>query len=122
LDGQALADADESCRLEPNSFEAACGAAIIYGEAARKEAKFQEKAVGYLTDALNKGMPIEAANPYSAQLKRIIGLVDDKTLAAARRDSSYRVHFTPSHEPLAAADWEAFQKRFGANRALFVRD
>src|SRR5262249_32253477 len=83
VDPQALADADASYGFEPGSFEAACGAAIIYGEAARKDAKFEEKAVGYLSEAIRMGMPVEAAEPYPFQLKRILGLVEQSTLAGA---------------------------------------
>jgi tetratricopeptide (TPR) repeat protein len=121
VDPQALEDADESYRLEPNSFEAACGAAIIYGEAARKDAKFQDKAAYYLTLALRKGMPIEATNPYSIQLRRIFELVDKNTLAGARHDDKYRIHFTPAHEPPNLADWNEFQKQFGVKQKLVAR-
>jgi tetratricopeptide (TPR) repeat protein len=112
VDGKALADADECCRLEPNSIESACCAAIIYGEAARKDARFQEKAVSYLNEALRKGMPIEAANPYPP-LKRILSLVDETLLPTVRHDAKYVMQFRPAHEPPSVAEWKAFQNRFG---------
>src|SRR5438874_11444386 len=122
IDTQTLADVEESWRLEANSIESASCAAIIYGEAARKDAKFQEKALHYLTEALRKGLPIEAANPYPFQLKRIIDLVDGNVLAGARHDAKYRLQFTPAHEPPSVAEWNAFQTRFGVKREQLVRN
>jgi len=119
---QAFEDVEAYCRLVPSSFEPYLLGAIVSGEAARKDASYQQKAVFYLTDALQKGMPIEVADQYKFQIKRHMPFVDGEVLMKARRDSSY--HFRPGLEQdlPAVADWSAFRAQRGSRRSLLVKN
>jgi tetratricopeptide (TPR) repeat protein len=109
---EAFEDAEKLCQLDPKSFDAAYCAAIIFGEAARKDSNFDPRAVGYLTDALNNGLPVEAVNHYPRQLKRLMPSVEEGVIAGARHDSRYRVAFVPIQEFPDGANWEVFQERY----------
>jgi eukaryotic-like serine/threonine-protein kinase len=118
LGDQALVDAREYCRRAPDSIEAACCAAIVYGEAARKDKTFEPAAVAHLKDALKKGMPLDVVNSYSLQLRRLVEKLDDETRTSARRDASFRIHFAPAQEPLETANWKAFLNGHGQPKLL----
>jgi hypothetical protein len=120
-DESALVDAREYCRLAPDSIEALCCAAIVYGEAARKNNTFEPEAVAYLTAALKKGMPLDVVNSNSLQLKRLVEKLDDETRTSARRDASFRIHFAPVQEPPATASWKAFLDGQGQRNLLARR-
>src|SRR5262245_4903023 len=118
---QAFDDVETYRRLAPDSFEPAHCGAIVFGEAARKDPVYENKAIGYLTEALQKGMPVEALNINKWQVKRLAPFVDGRLLAEARQDSSYRFNYLPAHELPDLADWQAFRKQFGVRRELLVR-
>ncbi len=103
-------------RLDPGSFEPALVGAIVYGEAARKNPTYQAKAIFFLQEALQKGMPAEVAGFYPAQIKRQLPFVDGHLLMSARRDTAYR--FRPGLEQSLPqnANWSAFSARFGTHR------
>jgi tetratricopeptide (TPR) repeat protein len=119
---QAFDDIEKYCRLSPDSFEAPYCGAVVYGEAAKKNSAFENKAIRYLTEALQKGMPLEAVGFYKLQVKRLLPFVSAQVLIDARRDSTYRLDLRPPHEPPSIADWRAFQKQYGLARELLVRN
>ena len=119
---QAFDDVELYRQLVPNSFEPAFCGAVVYGEAAKKNSEYEGKAIAYLTEALRKGMPLEAADIYKYQTKRLVPFVDAQVLMAARRDSSYRIQLWPPHDLPDVADWRAFEKQLGVQRELFVQN
>jgi serine/threonine protein kinase len=119
---QALDDVESLRRLMPASFEGALCGAIVYGEAARKEPAYEEKAIACLTEALQKGMPLEAVEPYKLQARRLLPFVDAEVLMAARREAGYRVDFRPTQRLPDAVEWKAFQRAFVRERELLVRN
>jgi tetratricopeptide (TPR) repeat protein len=119
-DPQAFADLEEYFRLEPNGFEAAYCAAIIHGDAARKDPSYEQKAIGYLNQAFQKGMPRELVQPYFTQLKRLLPFVDGQMVIDAVSDPDYRTRFAPSNEPSLTARWPEFQHNTGQQAALLA--
>jgi len=119
---QAMDDVRKCCTLAPDSFEVFMIAAVVLGEAARKDSSFESEAIAYLSKALTKGMPQEVAlnYPYYTQLKRLVPLIDADVFANAKSDPSYRVRLTPVHEPPNTADWEVFQRQFGHRREMLA--
>jgi len=109
-DDEAFAAIERYRQLKPGAFEPAYCAAILYGEKARKGFGNDEQAIVYLADALKKGMPLDLVQPYYIQLKRLLPFIDGQTLLEARRDSSYRTRFAPSHDPPQTAVWAAFHR------------
>jgi len=120
---ETLNDARECCRLDSQSFESSMFAAIVFGEAAKKDAGCESEAMDYLTKAIDQGMPVEVAQsyPYERQLKRLLDRVDEGVIGGARHDSSYRPRFTPAHDPPNTADWDAFQSRYGKRSTLVAQ-
>jgi tetratricopeptide (TPR) repeat protein len=120
-DAQAYADIERYRELAPDAFEPACCAAILYGDLARKGAGGDSQAIACLTEALQKGMPLEVVQAYFTQLKRLLPFVDGQTLLAARRDPEFRIEFWPDHEPPATARWAAFQQTTGKQPGMLAQ-
>jgi serine/threonine protein kinase/Tfp pilus assembly protein PilF len=113
-----LQDAKEYYRLESDPLKRAFCAAIVFGEAARKDSSHVEKAVSYLTEALNQKLPLEATLLYSAQLKPLVPLVDQSTLEHAVHDPKFRVSFTPAMEFSDTPHWNQIQQFNSAQAKL----
>jgi serine/threonine protein kinase len=105
---ECLWDAEQYNRQAPETFEGALVAAAVFGEAARKDANYQARALNFLTDAIKKGLPLEAVSTYSPQLKPLLSLVDSGVIANAVRNSTYRVNFYPVQEHSESPNWERF--------------
>jgi serine/threonine protein kinase len=106
---QAFDDAKKYCELEPKCFEASLCAATIFGDAAKKDAKYEEAAAGYLADALIKRMPIEWVS--GPVLRPLLDKVSPEIRSHARSKNPNEVlELRPINEPLLTADWNAFQK------------
>src|SRR5262249_7539110 len=91
---ECFADAATYCGLAGENFEGPLVAAIVFGEAARKDKRYEAKAVEYLTEAIKKGFPLEAVSALSAQLKPLLTHVDAKVVAAGTHDAKYRINFS----------------------------
>jgi len=112
-DAQAFLDAREDCRLNPDSFDASFCAAVIFGEAARKDPCFEEDAVGYLSKAMQQGMPLAMVKRYNAQLGSLVEKVDREVVAASERaPQGYVFRLGPDYlEPPEMADWDSFLRQ-----------
>jgi Flp pilus assembly protein TadD len=107
---ECLADAEEYNRLAGDSFEGPFYAAVVFGEAARKDARFRAKAIDFLTLAFERGLPLEALANFSLQLKPLLPLVDTRLTGSAAHDPKYRAVVRPLHEYLDTPDWNQFLK------------
>jgi len=117
-----LADAEAYCRLADSSFEGPMVAAIVFGEAARKDKRYEAKAVEYLTEAIKKGFPLEAVSAHPAQLKPLLARVGSEVIAAGVHDSKYRVNFLiPVQEYSDVANWNRFLQAGKFRRSVIVR-
>jgi len=90
-DLQGLDDARRDCVLHPDSFESYYYAAVVIGEAARKDATYEEEAVRYLTTAFRQGLPMELIKNYKISLTHLLAKVDQAVIAEARHDSTCRL-------------------------------
>src|SRR5262249_29906305 len=106
-----LSKAEECSRLEANSFEEPFCAAIVFGEAARKDTRYREKALGNFTEALQRGLPLEAANLYPPQLKPLVPLVNANVIANAAHDPGFRANFAPVQEFESTPNWQVFLRQ-----------
>ncbi|HEY2413918.1 MAG TPA: protein kinase [Pirellulaceae bacterium] len=105
---ECLADADEYNRLAGDTFEGPFYAAVVFGEAARKDSRFRKKAIDLLALALQSGLPIEATAPFPVQLKPLLSFVDASVTANAVHDLKYRANIRPLQEYSNTPDWNLF--------------
>ena len=108
---QTLEDAAHYYELERDTPKGAFCAAIVFGEAARKDSTYRQRAVDYLTEALGKGMPLETASQYQIQMKPLVALVEDSVLKNAKHDPSSRVSFTPVQDYSDTPSWQLFLEK-----------
>jgi tetratricopeptide (TPR) repeat protein len=121
-DKQAFDDAAKYLSLEPVSFEAPYCAAIIFGEAARKNPEYNDLACAHLRQAIAKGMPLNLVGNFPAQLQRLLDQLDRAaTEGASPRDPNYRLAFAPPEEPPRTSDWAAFERQFGSQSRVVAR-
>jgi len=106
---ECLADAEAYCRLAGESFEGPLVAAIVLGEAARKDKRYEGKAVEYLTEAIKKGFPLEGVSGLPTQLKPLLTRVSASIVASGAHDTTYRMNFTlPVQEYSDSGSWQRF--------------
>src|SRR6185312_5312326 len=113
---QAFRDAAKYCELEKESFLSSYAAAIIFGEAALKEPRYETAAIEHLSQAIANGMPISLIKKYQRPLKRLMPYVDAVAVVEMRRAAPCALDFRPPEDPPTTADWDAFQKTFGDKR------
>lgn len=108
---ECMVEAESFCRLASDTFDAPFCAAVVFGEAARKDPAYRHKAVGYLTEAIEKGLPLDIieASVYQTQLQPLLGYLDKTVIAQGINDPNYRVSVGPTRDFPPTPDWEEFR-------------
>jgi tetratricopeptide (TPR) repeat protein len=119
---QAFKDIEAYCEMTPDSFEGPFYAAVIYSEAAEKDANYEAQAIEYLTKAINKGLPLECITPsYSIQLKNILKRMDPEVLSGARRGNQPPLNYFVQFAPAQTANWRLFLQQVSGSPSLLAR-
>jgi serine/threonine protein kinase len=119
---RAFEDARAYYRLESESIDGPYCAAIIFGEAARKNSplkeQYKEEALRYLRQAIAQGMPRELIQKYPLALNP---LADDEIRAQAPSDPNFVLDLRPIQEPPRTAAWNDFRREVGARQSLIAQ-
>jgi serine/threonine protein kinase len=119
---ECFADAAAYCNLAGESYEGPLVASMVFGEAARKDKRYEAKAVEYFTDAIKKGFPVEGVAALPAQLKPLLSRMEASIIEAATHDAKYRLNFAvPVQEYSNTASWERFLQTGKVRPAAVVR-
>lgn len=120
---ETMARAEEYVKLAPANFDSTFCAAAVFGEAARKDVSYRDKAVSYLTDALKQGLPLEVSEMpgYRLALTPLMGFVDAKVIENGIHDPAYRIKICPVMDFPLTADWQQFRNPEARRGSSVVR-
>jgi serine/threonine protein kinase len=107
---EAFEDALRYRTLE-TSYEGSHLAASVFGEAARKDARYHDDAILFLTESISKGLPSESLATLTIELKRLLPFIDASVLQNARSVPQFedrRQERTPIHELADSPRLDAF--------------
>jgi serine/threonine protein kinase len=113
---QAFQDAREDCRLNPDSFEAAYSAGLIFAYAATIDSQYADEGAHSLTRALELGLPRDRIEQQRVPFRALLPKVDPALIEAAPpQDPSYHFRTYRYLAPPQTADWHAFLAEVGAS-------
>jgi len=115
---QAFDDARDYCRLDSESINGPYCAAVIFGEAARKDSQYREEAIQFLRQSIAQGMPREWIQKHALALNP---LADDALREQAPSDPNVVLDLRPIQEPPRTAAWNDFRREVGAKQTLLAQ-
>jgi tetratricopeptide (TPR) repeat protein len=106
---QAFEDAAQDCRLNPDSVEPFYFAAVVLGEASRKDPTYLPEAVRCLSMAIEKGMPYRWIQNHDVSLRHLEVHLDGALIEKAKRAKDIVLSNMPNVEPVTTPSWAEFK-------------